>query len=1557
MSVNIQQADKTLKKVADTTVVNKSTVIGALEYTPVSTDQLNTAKTDLTNSIDEVSSNLSTTANNLQQQINALEGSAFDGDYNKLTNAPILNDADGTATFADETGNIIARIDNNGLETTNLNLHGDIELADEKLEIIDEIGNIVLRIDDNGVETKTTNELKEQVDNNKTAIDAKAPIDSPTFTGIPKAPTPEEGANAEQVATVGYVANAVAGLQEDIGDVFNFNDDGALTIADEQGNILAQFAVEEDVEGNVIETGLRVTDVATNSINSLNTEISNINTKINNRINAVNNATANNIVLFTDTHNIKDSGKKIVTTIDDDNIPTGEAVKNYVGTEISDYNTSIVVPTYATKTELANKATELSSATTAVATDLEEHITETDRRGKLHITAAERDAWDAAKDYNNLENKPIEQDGNDKEFVITYNDENHIIARIDDVGLRIKDVEVGLEGDSYSVINKFNNIHTQIEALKIFSKINAGETEVAADNNNDTLTLTPGTNVSITAEDNTITINANAISSINTDGNGNAITAASINEEDKTKLTFTKGKTFTTSNEFSTYQTNVTTALDAKANAADVYTKIEIDGKVEIIDGKIIDIQEDLEHLNFYEEEESLVITDGNNKIAQFNDKGLETTNIIINNSNYDNTDNGKDDGIAVQFNLIDKINEIETDINNLDTGKVDNNDLSNYYTKTVANGLLNEKAPLASPALTGTPTAPTAAAGTNTTQIATTAFVSGAISTTQENINTALNEKVAIDQGIDNTGKSLIVDNTGIVTPGYPTKLNTARKIKLNGDATGEASFDGSADIVITTAISALDDKVDNNEFDNHVTNYNTFKDDFDSKFNLNLSEGSLEIVDDPDETGSNTQNILARFDSEGLTTVGATFTNPVTVGEPEVDTNAATKKYVDDVSSIKMDKENPTGTGSFSLNRRANTTIGNNSVAIGIDTTASGNASYAEGYSVIADGHASHAEGYGSEAYGRGSHAEGANTIAKGNFSHTEGCRIDNVSGYITGVANTTTYTVTVNEGEDLDSLLAYVAIGRQIICNGNKASIVSYDTDNNTITLDKTLSENTNLENIEMTLIVSTIASNDGAHAEGCSTVANEEYSHAEGYLTTASGTTSHAEGRFTIASGGVSHAEGQSTTASGPSSHTEGVDTIASGYWSHAEGYHTVASRRGQHVQGEYNIIEDEGGLFKGEYAHIVGNGTADDARSNAHTLDWDGNAWFAGDVYVGGTGQDDETAEKLVKQSELENYLPLTGGTLTGDLNSSERILVSTVSSNKENRTVVTPYTIAVMSLGVEETSEIPTKGVAILDTGIMLTNGENNASIHVSDTGETMIDEDKIATKSDISALHIGGRNLIAGTDDTTVFSNAAASAEQSIDVWTGVTIAPPTRTEYVVSFDAKADEAMDINCYFHSPNTTLTSESSTGDKRTDVVDGTSKVSVTTEWQRYWVKWTQTSTDTIKQIIVGRNSSTSTLYIRAVKLEEGNMPSAWSSAPEDNSTPNVFIQTDTPSNPKEGDLWIDTDDEGGEVLAAVATSGNYNDLINKPTIITMEQVRAEIETAIAAIAIYDGSVS
>ena len=91
-------------------------------------------------------------------------------------------------------------------------------------------------------------------------------------------------------------------------------------------------------------------------------------------------------------------------------------------------------------------------------------------------------------------------------------------------------------------------------------------------------------------------------------------------------------------------------------------------------------------------------------------------------------------------------------------------------------------------------------------------------------------------------------------------------------------------------------------------------------------------------------------------------------------------------DTSSF-MQKHNPTGTGAFSLNRKANTTIGYKSHAEGNETTASGSTSHAEGNETTASGSTSHAEGYGTTASGLTSHAEGYGTIASGDYSHAEG------------------------------------------------------------------------------------------------------------------------------------------------------------------------------------------------------------------------------------------------------------------------------------------------------------------------------------------------------------------------------------------------------------------------------------------------------------------------------------------------------------------------------------------------------------------------------------------
>lgn len=121
------------------------------------------------------------------------------------------------------------------------------------------------------------------------------------------------------------------------------------------------------------------------------------------------------------------------------------------------------------------------------------------------------------------------------------------------------------------------------------------------------------------------------------------------------------------------------------------------------------------------------------------------------------------------------------------------------------------------------------------------------------------------------------------------------------------------------------------------------------------------------------------------------------------------------------------------------------------------------------------------------------------------------------------------------------------------------------------------------------------------------------------------------RTNTATGSCSHAEGIGSYAIGTCSHAEGWETTAYDTGSHTEGLGTVAGSLYQHVEGKLNIVDSEK-----RYVHIVGNGEDGGARSNAHTLDWNGNAWFQGDVYVGGSGQDEGT--RLVSETDLDNMI-------------------------------------------------------------------------------------------------------------------------------------------------------------------------------------------------------------------------------------------------------------------------------------------------------------------------------
>lgn len=78
-----------------------------------------------------------------------------------------------------------------------------------------------------------------------------------------------------------------------------------------------------------------------------------------------------------------------------------------------------------------------------------------------------------------------------------------------------------------------------------------------------------------------------------------------------------------------------------------------------------------------------------------------------------------------------------------------------------------------------------------------------------------------------------------------------------------------------------------------------------------------------------------------------------------------------------------------------------------------------------------------------------------------------------------------------------------------------------------------------------------------------------------------------------------------------------DIIANGVASHAEGDGVQAKGAYQFVNGICNILDSGEAYTKGTYVRIVGNGASTSSRSNAYTLDWSGNATFAGTVSSAG----------------------------------------------------------------------------------------------------------------------------------------------------------------------------------------------------------------------------------------------------------------------------------------------------------------------------------------------------
>ena len=403
---------------------------------------------------------------------------------------------------------------------------------------------------------------------------------------------------------------------------------------------------------------------------------------------------------------------------------------------------------------------------------------------------------------------------------------------------------------------------------------------------------------------------------------------------------------------------------------------------------------------------------------------------------------------------------------------------------------------------------------------------------------------------------------------------------------------------------------------------------------------------------------------------------------------------------------------------------------------TLASGNASHAEGSSTIASGKFAHASGYG--------------TMASGEASYSAGEGILETCGTGSGASGSTLFTFestpskTLNVGDhlvftrpdgmsrerniiaknssteyqlddDLDNDISYVVYKLAYnIASGKGARSVGMGT---TASGEFSVAEGyktTAQGSYSHAEGLHSKATVEGAHAEGYQTEATGKYAHSEGRTAKAQGYCSHAEGFGTTVSADYGHTEGNTAVASARAAHAEGEQTTAAGQRSHAEGYYTKATADAQHVQGRYNI-EDTAKT----YAHIVGNGNST-KRSNAHTIDWNGNANFAGDVYVGNANEN-KAGNKLAtesfvtdKISEAELDIDLSGYATKDDVSAVSSLVGDTSVSSQISSAInsITPSSIGAAASSHNHSASNITSGtldVARGGTGVtanpsMLTN-------------------------------------------------------------------------------------------------------------------------------------------------------------------------------------------------------------------------------------------------------------
>ena len=261
-----------------------------------------------------------------------------------------------------------------------------------------------------------------------------------------------------------------------------------------------------------------------------------------------------------------------------------------------------------------------------------------------------------------------------------------------------------------------------------------------------------------------------------------------------------------------------------------------------------------------------------------------------------------------------------------------------------------------------------------------------------------------------------------------------------------------------------------------------------------------------------------------------------------------------------------------------------------------------------------------------------------------------------------------------------------------------------------------------------------------------IASNWLSYAEGYYNIVQGKISHAEGGENKILSYLSHAEGwNNKILSGDYSHINGRNNIINGGGvTTVMGFGLMATESIQTIIGKYNNLTLD--KKSGNYAFIIGNGTGEDSRSNALTVDWDGNITATGNYYT--------------KNSSLSLGACVVGGYMTNNSG-------SIVFSIPTGRVYPTGTTINKISFNiVARAGNSNSTG-----TYIIKSSSGGSSPVSFSSTSSSTFYNGANVSKTLTTAMWRtkelqGGTNiyLVLGTDDTTAYFFSSSSINSQIN-------------------------------------------------------------------------------------------------------------------------------------------------------------------------------------------------